>query len=120
MASTAAIETALRPTAGGAEGDQVFAEDAHVVFGNGQPFVGVDEIRAGTTAFLGTIAGLHHTIVNEWSVGDDTIAELKVTDDRTDGQQVTIPCVTLFHTDDAGKIDDYRVYFDVAPICATP
>jgi ketosteroid isomerase-like protein len=96
----------------------LFAEDAQVVFGNGQPFVGIDEIRSGTTAFLGTIAGLHHTIVQEWNVGDDTIAELKVTYDRTDGQQVTIGCVTIFHTNAAGKIDAYRVYFDVAPIYA--
>ena len=96
----------------------LFAEDAHVVFGNGQPFVGLAEIRSGTTAFLGTIAGLHHTIVKEWNAGDDTIAELKVTYDRIDGQQVTIPCVTIFHTTAAGKIDAYRVYFDVAPIYA--
>ena len=96
----------------------LFAEDAQVVFGNGQPFVGVDEIRSGTTAFLRTIAGLHHTIVKEWNVGDDTIVELKVTYDRKDGQQVTIPCVTIFHTTAAGKIDAYRVYFDVAPIYA--
>jgi ketosteroid isomerase-like protein len=96
----------------------LFAEDAQVVFGNGQPFVGIDEIRSGTTAFLGMIAGLHHTIVQEWNVGDDTIAELKVTYDRIDGQQVTIPCVTIFHTTAAGKIDAYRVYFDVAPIYA--
>ncbi len=96
----------------------LFADDAQVVFGNGQPFVGIDEIRSGTTAFLGTIAGLHHSIVKEWNVGDDTIAELKVTYDRTDGQQVTIPCVTIFHTNAVGKIDAYRVYFDVAPIYA--
>jgi ketosteroid isomerase-like protein len=96
----------------------LFAEDGRVVLGNGAPLVGIDEIRTGTTAFFGTIAGLHHEIVKEWNVGDDTIAELKVTYDRKDGQQVTIPCVTIFHTDAAGKIDDYRVYFDVAPIYA--
>jgi ketosteroid isomerase-like protein len=96
----------------------LFAEDGRVVLGNGQPLVGIDEIRTGTTAFFGTIAGLHHEIVKEWNVGDDTIVELKVTYDRKDGQQVTIPCVTIFHTDAAGKIDDYRVYFDVAPIYA--
>jgi ketosteroid isomerase-like protein len=56
--------------------------------------------------------------VKEWTVGDDTIVELKVTYDRKDGQQVTIPCATIFHTDAAGKIDDYRVFFDVAPIYA--
>jgi hypothetical protein len=96
----------------------LFAADARVVFGNGQPMVDVDEIRAGTTAFYETIAGLHHEIVNEWNFGNDTIVELKVTYDRMDGQQVTIPCVTIFHADAADKIDDYRVYFDVAPIYA--
>jgi ketosteroid isomerase-like protein len=94
----------------------LFAEDGRVVFGNGQPLVGTDEIRAGITEFFGTIAGQHHEVVKEWNVGDDTVAELKVTYDRKDGQQVTIPCVTIFHTDAAGKIDDYRVYFDSAPI----
>jgi ketosteroid isomerase-like protein len=96
----------------------LFAEDGRVVFGNGQPLVGIDEIRTGITAFFDTIAGQHHEVVKEWNVGDDTVAELKVTYDRKDGQQVTIPCVTIFHTDGAGKIDDYRVYFDAAPIYA--
>ena len=93
-----------------------FAEDGRVVFGNGQPVVGIDEIRTGLTAFYATIAGLHHEIVTEWSVGDDTIVEFKVTYDRKDGQQVTIPCVTIFHVNAAGKIDAYRVYFDVTPV----
>jgi hypothetical protein len=96
----------------------LFAKDGRVVFGNGQPMVGVDEIRTGTTAFFATIAGLHHEVVNEWNFGNDTIVELKVTYDRKDGRQVTIPVVTIFHTDAAGKIDDYRVYFDVAPVYA--
>ena len=96
----------------------LFARAGRVVFGNGQPLVGIDEIRTGTTAFFDTIAGLHHEGVKEWNVGDDTIIELKVTYGRKDGQQVTIPCATIFHTDAAGKIDDYRVYFDVAPIYA--
>ena len=96
----------------------LFAEDGRVVFGNGQPMVGVDEIGTGTSAFFDTIAGLHHEIVNEWNVGSDAIVELEVTYDRKDGRQVTIPCVTIFHTDAAGKVDDYRVFFDVAPIYA--
>ena len=96
----------------------LFAQDGRVVFGNGQPVVGVEEIRTGLAAFFDTIAGLHHEIMNEWNVGDDTIVEFKVTYDRKDGQQVTIPCVTIFHVDAAGKIDAYRVYFDVTPIYA--
>jgi ketosteroid isomerase-like protein len=96
----------------------LFAEDGRVVFGNGQPLVGIEEIRTGTTAFFDTIAGQHHEIVNEWNFGSDAIVELRVTYDRKDGRQVTIPCVTLFHSDAAGKIDDYRVFFDAAPIYA--
>ena len=96
----------------------LFAADSRVVFGNGQPLVGIDEIRTGITAFFDTIAGLRHEIVNEWNLGDDAIVEFNVSYDRKDGQQVTIPCVTIFHTDAAGKIDAYRVYFDVAPIYA--
>ena len=42
----------------------LFAEDGRVVFGNGQPLVGIDEIRTGTTAFFDTIAGQHHEVVN--------------------------------------------------------
>jgi uncharacterized protein (TIGR02246 family) len=94
----------------------LFAEDARVVFGNGQPLVGIEEIRTGITAFFATITGQNHEVVNEWNVGDDAIIDFKVTYDRKDGQQVTIPCVTIFHTDADGKIDDYRVYFDVAPV----
>ena len=96
----------------------LFAADSRVVFGNGQPLVGIDEIRTGITAFFDTIAGLRHEIVNEWNLGDDAIVEFNVSYDRKDGQHVTIPCVTIFHTDAAGKIDAYRVYFDVAPIYA--
>ena len=96
----------------------LFAPDARVVFGNGDPLVGHHEIRTGTTAFYDTIARLRHSIVREWTFANDTIDELKVTYDRKDGKQVTIPCVTIFHTDAEGKIDDYRVYFDVAPIYA--
>jgi ketosteroid isomerase-like protein len=96
----------------------LFAADGRVVFGNAEPLVGIDEIRTGLIAFFDTIAGLRHEIVNDWNVGDDAIVEFKVTYDRKDGQQVTIPCVTIFHTDAADKIDAYRVYFDAAPIYA--
>jgi ketosteroid isomerase-like protein len=96
----------------------LFAEDAQVAFGNSQPFVGIERIRTGLTAFFDTIAGLRHDIVNEWNVGDDTIVEFEITYARKDGRQVTIPCVTIFHVDAAGKIDAYRVYFDVTPIYA--
>jgi ketosteroid isomerase-like protein len=96
----------------------LFIEDARLTFGNNPPMIGAEQIRSGTKQFFDTIAGLHHTIVNEWHVDGQTIVELMVAYDRKDGQQVMIPCVTIFHSGDDGRIDDYRVYFDVAPIYA--
>jgi ketosteroid isomerase-like protein len=96
----------------------LFAENGRFTFGNNAPLVGVKEIHGGATLFLESISGLRHKMVNEWRVDDETIVELKVTYDRKDGQQVTIPCVTIFHCDGDGKIDDYRIYFDVTPIYA--
>jgi hypothetical protein len=31
---------------------------------------------------------------------------------------VTVPAVTMFHVDETGLIDDFRVYFDLAPLFA--
>ena len=92
-----------------------FAENRRVTVGNSTPLLGVEEIHRGATLFLETICWLHHTIVNQRHVDGETIVELNVTDDRKDGQQVTMPCVTTFHRDGDGTIDDCRVHFVEAP-----
>ena len=92
--------------------------DASLTFANNPPMVGTDAIVAGCGYFYGTIKALRHTIRNEWHQGDDTIVELSVTYDRLDGQTVTIPVVSVWSTTDSGLIDDYRVYFDLAPVYA--
>jgi ketosteroid isomerase-like protein len=96
----------------------LFGPSGRLTFGNNAPLAGVEEIHRGATLFFETISGLHHTIVHEWHVHGEIIIELKVTYDRKDGQQVTIPCVTIYRCDGDGKIDDYRVYFDMAPVYA--
>jgi hypothetical protein len=83
------------------------AENRKVTFGNSTPLLGVEETHWGATLFLETICGPHHTIVNQRHVDGETI-ELNVTDDRNDGQQATIPCVTIFHSIGDGESDDYR------------
>jgi hypothetical protein len=65
-----------------------------------------------------TVKGLRHAIVSEWHEQGDTVLELGITYDRLDGKQVTIPVVTIYHRRDDGLIDDYRVFFDLAPVFA--
>ena len=59
------------------ESVKLFAESATVTFGNAEPMVG-DAIETGIAAFYSSIAGLRHRLLNEWSVGRDTIAETAV------------------------------------------
>jgi ketosteroid isomerase-like protein len=94
----------------------LFAEDARVTFGNEPTYVGVRAIRDGVKGFFDTIAGLQHTLVRVWRVGDDTIAHVDTKYQRKDGTHITLPAATVYHADGDGKIDDYRVFLDVTPI----
>jgi hypothetical protein len=97
---------------------RLFAPAGRMRFANGEPMIGPEAIEAGVAGFFATIKGLHHTAVNEWVQGSDSIIELSVYYDRLDGGSVTIPVVSIWHRDDAGLIDDFRVYFDIAPLYA--
>ncbi|MFE2419217.1 hypothetical protein [Streptomyces hokutonensis] len=37
---------------------------------------------------------------------------------RLTGDTVTVPAVTMWHVDETGLIDDFRVYVDLAPLSA--
>ena len=97
---------------------QFFADDARMVFGNGDVMEGPAAIEAGVSGFFTMIKGLKHTVVNEWVQGSETILELSVAYDRLDGGNVAVPVVTIFTRQDDGLITDYRVFFDLAPVFA--
>ncbi|HEV7899580.1 MAG TPA: nuclear transport factor 2 family protein [Planosporangium sp.] len=95
-----------------------FADSGRLVFGNAEPMVGPAAITEGVEQFFATINGLHHQVVNEWVTGPDTVVELTVSYDRLDGRSVSIPVVSIWHIDQDGLIDDYRVFLDLAPVYA--
>lgn len=94
----------------------IFTDDATLVFGNNEPLAGRAAIIDGIEGFFSTINGLRHRIVNDWRVGPDTIAETEVTYRRRDDKDVSVPVVSIWHTCDNGLIDNYRVFFDLAPV----
>jgi hypothetical protein len=96
----------------------LLAEDAHMRFGNADPFVGREAVIAGATTFFGAIRKIRHTIRNVWTVGADTIAETDVTYTRHDGKDVTIPVVSIWRVGVDDRIEDYRVFYDVTPVFA--
>jgi uncharacterized protein (TIGR02246 family) len=97
---------------------EFFTDDGRMVFGNADPMVGRAEIQTGVAGFFGTINGVHHTVINEWVVGADTINELSVIYERHDGKTVTIPAATVRHVGADNKIDHYCVYVDLTPVYA--
>jgi ketosteroid isomerase-like protein len=92
------------------------SEDARFRFGNGDETTTREAARDGLAAFYELIDGVSHDMLDHWENGPTTIVRSDVTYTRKDGQQVTVPVVTIYHERDDGKIDDYRVYGDVAPI----
>lgn len=106
-----------------ADGDAfaaLFADDGRMTFGNGEPMEGRAAVAAGIGAFFAGIAGLRHRVLRDWVDGADTIVELEVTYDRLDGRSVTLPAVARWHSRPDGRIDDYRVFADLAPLYAPP
>jgi ketosteroid isomerase-like protein len=101
-----------------AEFSKFFTEEGRMVFANAEAMVGPTAIAEGVRHFFGTIKGLHHEVLNDWSTDTDTVVELKVTYDRLDGRSVSIPVVSIWHVNEDGLIDDYRVFFDLAPVYA--
>lgn len=97
---------------------ELFARDASMTFGNLDPMNGRKAIATGCAAFLASIASLRHHIVNQWVVGQDTIAEAEVTYTRHDGTEVTIPTASIWRCAANGLITSYRVFLDLTPVFA--
>jgi ketosteroid isomerase-like protein len=95
-----------------------FSDRAQFRFGNMPPMVGRDDIIAGVRRFYDSVASMQHTVINEWHRGDTVITEASVTYGRHDGRLVTIRVSSIWTVDSAGKIDNYRVFFDVTPLYA--
>jgi len=77
-----------------------------------------DAVIAGNTAFFQLIRGLRHRLLNEWTVGADSIAETEVTYTRIDGKEVTVPAVSIWRVGEDGLIVSYRIFYDIAPLFA--
>jgi ketosteroid isomerase-like protein len=91
------------------------ADDVYFRFGNADPVHGRDAVRDVWAGFCETVDGVSHEIVEQFESGDAVIAESNVTYTKKDGDQVTVPVVTIYRGS-GEKISDYRVFIDLAPL----
>lgn len=93
------------------------AEDVTMRFGNAEPIRGRGAVRDAWAAFCKELRGVRHEVVGRWKVDETTIVEATVTYTRHDSNQVTVPVVTIYR-ERGGRINDYRIYVDLAPLFA--
>jgi ketosteroid isomerase-like protein len=98
--------------------ESIIAEDVRFRFGNAEPTYTKADFAATAQAFLGSIAGIKHNIVELWEPEDGTVvATMDVHYRRLDGRELTLPCANVFRVRD-GLVQDYRIYLDINPVYA--
>ena len=96
------------------------APDVRFRFGNGEFIVGHAALRQGLAQFYAAIAGLRHDLVGIWRQDDVLAVEAEVTYTRLDGTDVAVPVLSLMRLAGPHLVADHRVFFDLAPVFASP
>ena len=92
-------------------------DDVELRLGNADTIRGKTAFADAVNAFLGSIGGVRHEILNVFTDRDAAIVEFDVHYTRHDGDVVTLPCCNVFRQRD-GLIAEYRSYIDAAPVYA--
>ena len=90
-------------------------DDVRLRLANAQPVQGKSAFAKAVSAFLASVTGFRHEVLNVWSDGDALIAEFDVHYTRLDGGEVTLPCCNVFRLRD-GLVAEYRSYIDATPV----
>jgi ketosteroid isomerase-like protein len=89
-------------------------DDVRLRLGNAEAVDGKPAFVEAVSAFLASVAGFRHDVIDVWSDGNTLIAELEVHYTRLDGGQVSVPGCNVFRLRDR-SVADYRTYIDVTP-----
>jgi ketosteroid isomerase-like protein len=90
-------------------------DDVRMRLANAEPVQGKSAFVEAVDAFLASVAGFRHEVLNVWRDGDALIGEFDVHYTRLDGGEVTLPCCNVFRLRD-GLVGEYRSYIDATPV----
>jgi ketosteroid isomerase-like protein len=90
-------------------------DDVRLRLGNAEPVRGKSAFVEAVNAFLASVAGFRHEVLNVWSDADVLVFEFDVHYTRLDGGEVTLPCCNVFRLRD-GLVAEYRSYVDATPV----
>ena len=92
------------------------ADDCSFTYGSQDPVRGAEAVRAMVDGFLQSFAAVGHQVDANWEVDGTAITEGTVTYTTDDGRSTAIPFCNVFHLAEDGRIRDYRIYIDPAPL----
>lgn len=95
----------------------LFTPDGTMTFGNGEPSVGPDAIRAALADFYQHLTGVRHELRGAWIVDDASINEAIVHYTMKDGSDVPLPVTSILRWS-GDQVREWRIYMDAAPAFA--
>jgi ketosteroid isomerase-like protein len=90
-------------------------DDVRLRLGNAEPVQGKPAFVEAVNAFIGSVAGFRHEVLNVWSDGDAVTVECAVHYTRLDRHEVTLPCCNALRFHDS-LVAEYRRYIDATPV----
>lgn len=90
-------------------------DDVSFRFGNAEPAIGHEPIRAGLTQLYSQLTGMKHHFLEVWENGDNAVLVLDVDYMRKAGDVVRVPAVTLVHRRE-DLVDKMQIVIDLAPL----
>jgi hypothetical protein len=89
--------------------------DASFRFGSAAPVQGAHAIAHAVDGFFASIAASEHKILRLWHDDDSAACQGEVTYTRHDGSVITLPFTNVFNFAH-GKVREYLIYIDIAPL----
>ena len=92
----------------------LFTLDGTMTFGNGEPSVGPDAIKAALADFYQHLDGVRHDPRGAWIIDDVSINEAIVHYTMKDGSDVPLPVTSILRWS-GDSVRQWRIYMDAAP-----
>jgi hypothetical protein len=83
--------------------------------GNHEVVRGNQAIAEWVATYLGSVAGMRHVILEEWSDGSVTAMRVEVTYTMKNGAEFTLPAVTRTRIEN-GEVTEYLIFMDPSPV----
>jgi ketosteroid isomerase-like protein len=94
-----------------------FTDDCDFRMANNEVVRGREAIQTWVAGYLGSVAGMRHVVLEEWTADDVAAVRVEVTYTMRNGTEFTLPAVTRTRVRD-GKVTEYLIFMDPSPVGA--